>query len=249
MCPLTHGHLLTLAEVGKIAATQPEKHPVKKVVPCSGRAESSALLPVWFLHSQAGPHLDSLRRNEGHEKCMWEAPHRRGSCCWGTSRPKCLLGTFLHSRRDTWSGPAACCSPVQGTEKGIGMATCFPHRNPAASDPSATREELEQRAIVTPALPPQTALVQALDCGKDLGQCAEAEAETQGAGEQEIGLPPGPGGGVQLRSGGGPRYSIQRTFGHPWMVVGGKLSGLKRQPGPLSCRLGSLSPRLPGPRP
>ena len=24
-----------------------------------------------------------------------EAPHHRGSCRWGTSRPKCLLGIFL----------------------------------------------------------------------------------------------------------------------------------------------------------
>lgn len=44
---------------------------------------------------------------------------------------------------------------MQGTEKGISLATCFPHRNPVASDPSAMKEELEQRLTVTPPFLPR----------------------------------------------------------------------------------------------
>ena len=135
--------------------------------------------------------------------------------------------------------------PMPGTEKGIRLAACFPHRNPVASDPSATRKELEQRPIVTPPSSPGRP-----GPGPGLwersGQCAEAEAETQGAGAGN-GPPPGPGGGVQLGSRG--RAQAQGTASKgpwaPWMGGGVSCQDLKRQPGPLRCRLGSSERPLP----
>lgn len=165
---------------------------------------------------------------------VWKQHTRGGSYRQRNSSPKSLLGTFLPPRR---KGPVVraggLLQPAEGPGKGIRLGACFPHRNPVASDPSAVREELEKRLIITPPSSPGHP-----GPGPGLwersGEHAEAEAETRGGGAGNRPRP-GPGGGVKLgvEVASGPGTS---SVG-PWagMRRGGGVLGTEGQPGPLSC--------------
>lgn len=127
------------------------------------------------------------------------------SLSWEPSSP--------HRRKRPVVRASGLLQPAEGPGKGIRLGACFPHRNPVANDPSAVREELEKRLIITPPSSPGHP-----GPGPGLwersGEHAEAEAETQGvsAGNRPR---PGPGGGVQLgvEVAPGPGHLLRGTLG------------------------------------